>query len=144
VSGVGTAGTLIGAGKLLKEKINLKLYAIEPKNAPILSKSAPLNKHQIQGLSDEVVPKIYNKNLVDKIIQIDDNDAIAMSQKLCKELSLGVGVSSGANFLGCVLSGNNSASVFADSNKKYLSTNLTQNVQSYFVDKIKLISMKLL
>lgn len=144
VSGVGTSGTLSGAGKYLKEKLNLKLIAIEPKNAPILTQSSPLKKHQIQGLSDEIVPKIYNKNLVDKIIQIEDADAIAMSQKLCRDLSLGVGISGGANFLGCVLSGENACSVFADSNKKYLSTNLTQNVQSDLVDKIKLISLKVL
>ena len=144
VSGVGTAGTLMGAGKFLKEKLNLKLCAIEPKNAPILSQSAPLEKHQIQGLSDEIIPKIYDKTLVDEIIQINDNDAIAMSQKLCRKLSLGVGVSCGANFLGCVLSGGNSATVFADSNKKYLSTNLIQNVQSKLVDKIELISVILL
>ncbi len=144
VSGVGTAGTLSGAGKYFKEKMNLKIIAIEPKNAPILSKSSPLKSHSIQGLSDEIVPKIYNERLVDTIIKIEDNDAIAMSQKLCKELSLGVGISSGANFLGCVLSGNNSVTTFADSNKKYLSTNLTQKVESSLVDKIKLISVKIL
>ena len=144
VSGVGTAGTLVGAGKYLKEKLSMTICAIEPKNAPILTQSAPLKKHSIQGLSDEIVPKIYDKNLVDEIIQIDDNDAVAMSQKLCKELSLGVGVSSGANFLGCVLSETNAVTTFADSNKKYLSTNLTQNVQSDLVDKIKLISIQIL
>ena len=144
VSGVGTGGTLVGAGKFLKEKMNLKVLAIEPKKAPILTKSAPLKKHSIQGLSDEIVPKIYDKNLVDEIIQIDDDDAIAMSLKLCKELSLGVGISSGANFLGCVLSNTNAVTTFADSNKKYLSTNLSQNVESKLVDKIKLISVKVI
>ncbi len=144
VSGIGTAGTLMGAGKFLKEKMDLKMFAIEPKNAPILTKSSPLKKHSIQGLSDEIVPKIYDENLVDSIIQIEDNDAIAMSQKLCNELSLGVGVSGGANFLGCVLSETDAVTTFADSNKKYLSTNLTQNVQSKLVDKIKLISIEIL
>ncbi len=144
VSGIGTSGTLMGAAKFLKEKMDIEVVALEPTNAPILTNSAPLKKHSIQGLSDEIIPKIYNKNLVDKIIQITDNDAIAMSQKLCKELSLGVGVSCGANFLGCVLSGTNAVTTFADSNKKYLSTNLTQNVQSDLVDKIKLISLKVL
>lgn len=144
VSGIGTSGTLMGAGKYLKEKINLKIIALEPRNAPILTKSAPLKKHAIQGLSDEIVPKIYDESLVDDIVQIEDADAIAMSQKLCKELSLGVGVSCGANFLGCVLSGTNAATTFADSNKKYLSTNLSQNVESKLVDKIELISIEIL
>ena len=120
------------------------MQQFEPKNAPILTKSAPLKNHSIQGLSDEIVPKIYDESLVDDIIQIEDDDAIAMSQKLCKELSLGVGVSSGANFLGCVLSGTNAVTTFADSNKKYLSTNLSQNVESELVDKIKLISIEVL
>ena len=144
VAGIGTSGTLMGAGKLLKEKMKLKIIALEPKNAPILTKTVPLQKHAIQGLSDEIVPQIYDENLVDEIIQIDDNDAIAMSRKLCKELSLGVGISGGANFLGCVLSKLSSVMVFADCNKKYLSTNLTQNVQSKLVDKIKLISISVL
>lgn len=144
VSGVGTSGTLTGAGKFLKETLDLKLIAIEPKNAPILSNSAPLKKHLIQGLSDEIVPEIYDENLVDEIIQISDDDAIAMSQKLCKFLSLGVGISSGANFLGCVISKSNSATIFPDSNKKYLSTKLTKKVKSKLVDKINLLSIKIL
>lgn len=144
VSGVGTAGTLVGVGKYLKERTDIKIIAIEPKNAPILSKSSPLKKHSLQGLSDEIVPKLYDKNLVDKIIQVEDHDTIAMSKKLCQELSLGVGISCGANFLGCVLSGTNAVTTFADSNKKYLSTKLTQKVESSLVDKIKLISIKTL
>ncbi len=144
ISGIGTAGTLIGAGKFLKEQLNLILVAIEPKSAPILTKSAPLKKHSLQGFADEIVPKIYDEKIVDSIIQIDDNDAIAMSRKLSEKISFGVGISSGANFLGCVLSKQNCATVFADSNKKYLSTNLTQNVQSELVDKIKLINVTVL
>ena len=144
VSGVGTSGTLSGAGKFLKEKLKLKVVAIEPKTAPILTKSAPLKPHKIQGLADEILPKIYDKKIVDKIIQINDLDAISMSQKLCKTLSLGVGISGGANFLGCILLNENAATVFADCNKKYLSTNLTQNVHSELVDKIQLLSISFL
>ena len=73
-------------------------------------------------------------------------DAIGMAQKLCKELSLGVGISGGANFLGCVLSGCNGAiSVFADDNKKYLSTALADNsIHSQLVDEIELIGFEVL
>lgn len=144
VAGIGTSGTLMGAGEYLKQKLNIKTVAIEPKNAPILTNSSPLKKHTIQGLSDEIVPKLYDSKKVDSIIQITDEDAIAMSQKLCKELSLGVGISSGANFLGCVLTKANSATVFADCNKKYLSTKLTQNVHSNLVDKIQLLNISIL
>ncbi|MDE6583467.1 MAG: cysteine synthase, partial [Clostridia bacterium] len=98
----------------------------------------------LQGISDEIVPQLYDKSLVDRIIPITDDDAIAMSQKLCKQLSLGVGISSGANFLGAVLTKKKAVTVFADDNKKYLSTDLTSNVNSPLVDKIELLDFKVL
>lgn len=144
VAGVGTSGTLSGIGSYLKKKLSCKVVAIEPKNAKILSGKPPYKKHKLQGLSDEIVPKLYNQNIVDSIISITDNDAIAISQKLAKELSLGVGISSGANFLGCVLTGNNSVTIFPDDNKKYLSTDLTKNVKSKLADSIKFLNLKVL
>ncbi|MBO5884266.1 MAG: PLP-dependent cysteine synthase family protein [Clostridia bacterium] len=142
VSGVGTGGTILGIGKFLKQNTGSKTIAIEPQESPILS-TGKSGYHKIQGLSDEIVPKLYNKKLVDKIVQINSNDAICMAQKLCSKLGLGVGISSGANFLGCVLSNlNNCATVFADDNKKYLSTDLSQKISSNLVDGIELISYK--
>ena len=108
----------------------------------IISGKYPLKKHKLQGLSDEILPGLYNKDLVDGVIQVSDNDAIAMAQKLSRELSLGVGISSGANFLGCVLTGNNSVTVFADDNKKYISTDLAGLILTDFVNKIELIDVK--
>lgn len=144
VAGVGTSGTLMGAGLFLKRKKNALIIGIQPKNAKILTNNPPFNKHKLQGLSDERLPKLYNSKIVDDIIDITDDDAIKMSQKLCKELSLGVGISSGANFLGCVLSSKICATTFADDNKKYLSTDLTSSVKSKLVDNIKLISCKVI
>ena len=141
IAGVGTSGTLSGVGEYLKEKTDLKLIAIEPKNAPILSGCNSPKHHQLQGLSDEIVPELYNKNIVDTIIKITDEDALAISQKLARELSLGVGISSGANFLGCVLSKLDSTTIFPDDNKKYLSTNLSTPISTPLVDKIKLLSL---
>ena len=143
VAGIGTSGTLIGAGKKLKESLNVKVVAIEPENARIITGGC-LQKHKLQGLSDEILPDIYDKELVDDVIQISDNDAIAMAQKLCKVLSLGVGISSGANFLGCVLSNGNSSTVFADDNKKYLSTGLTIPICTKLVDEIKILNIRAL
>lgn len=142
VAGVGTSGTLSGAGAYLKEHKKIKVVGIEPQNAQILSQKPPYCKHKLQGLSDEILPKLYDKKLVDKVIQITDDDAIAMTQKLAKELSLGAGISSGANFLGCVLFGGNCATTFADSNKKYLSTDLSKPIHTKLVDDIKLLSIK--
>ena len=144
VSGVGTGGTLMGIGSFLKSKLGTKIVALDPKEASLLTFGRSMGKHKIQGLSDEIIPEIYDRSLVDSIIQISSDDAVCMAQKLCKELGLGVGISSGANFLACVLTGDRVVTVFADDNKKYLSTDLSGNLKSDLVDEIKLIGYKVL
>src|SRR5699024_5490822 len=105
---------------------NIKIVAIEPDKMPIISKGEKIGNHKIEGIGDDFVPDLLDKEKIDDIILINDNDAINMSRKLAKELGLGVGISSGANFLGCVLLSekidNGVVTVFADDNKKYLST----------------------
>lgn len=140
VAGIGTSGTLSGVGSALKNELGYSVTAIEPDNARIISSLPPYGHHELQGLSDEILPDLFEQNLCDNVIQITDADAIAMSQKLSRELSLGVGISSGANFLGCVLSGNNSVTVFPDDNKKYLSTKLSLPISTPLVDSIELLS----
>lgn len=144
VCGIGTSGTFSGVGRILKDKLNLKILAVEPLNARIVSGHPPYGHHALQGLSDEKLPELFDRALCDDAIQISDNDAIAMSQKLCRKLSLGVGISSGANFLGCVLSMSNAVTVFPDDNKKYLSTALGMPISTQLVDNIQLISFKVL
>ena len=132
VSGVGTGGTLIGIGKRLKEQDNqIKVYALEPEKMPMLSNGKIIGQHKIEGIGDDFIPDIFkrNENIIEKdIILIDDEDAINMARKLAKELGLGGGISSGANFIGAVLAQKNlegdMVTVFADDNKKYLSTDL--------------------
>ena len=137
VSGVGTSGTLSGAGELLK-KNGIKLIAIDPASSSLLTLGKSIGEHKIQGLSDGIIPKLYNKNIVDEIIPIIDDDAIAMAQKL-NSLGIGCGISGGANFLGCVLSNyKNVATVFADDNKKYISTDLVHEIHTQLVDSIKI------
>ena len=144
IAGVGTAGTLNGCGRYFKGKHNSKVFALEPLQSSILTLGKSLGSHQIQGLLDEIIPGLYPKDIVDDIIRIDDNDAICMAQKLAKTFGIGVGISSGANFLGCVVSGmDNALTVFADDNKKYLSTALSDNnLSSKFVDEIELIDFE--
>ena len=145
LAGVGTAGTLMGVGSYLKNKFDTKVFALEPLSSKILSLGVSLGHHKLQGLSDEIIPSIYDANLVDSIVSVADNDAIAMAQKLARTFGLGVGISSGANFVGCVLSGkNNVISVFTDDNKKYLTTDLTSDIKSELVDNIELIDMQVL
>ena len=150
VSGVGTGGTLMGIGTKLKEKYkNLKIVAIEPDKMPIISKGERIGNHKIEGIGDDFVPDLLDKEKIDDIILINDNDAINMSRKLAKELGLGVGISSGANFLGCVLLSkkidNGVVTVFADDNKKYLSTELVNGIEdndNYISNHVKLLSYK--
>ena len=145
VSGVGTGGTLVGIGGYLKRHTKTKVIAMEPAESKLLSTGKSLGKHKIQGVGDESIPRLYNKTIVDKIIAVNSDDAICMAQKLCNNLGLGVGISSGANFLACVLSGiNNCVTVFADDNKKYLSTDLTKSIKSDLVYKITLIDYTVL
>lgn len=132
VSGVGTGGTLMGIGKRLKENDNkIKIYALEPEKMPILSNGKILGQHKIEGIGDDFIPDIFKRNagIIEKdILLINDDDAINMARKLAKELGLGGGISSGANFIGAVLAQKNlegdMVTVFADDNKKYLSTDL--------------------
>ncbi len=145
VAGIGTSGTLMGVGKYLKENYNSKIIALEPKSSSILSTGVSQGKHKLQGLADDIIPKLYDKNLVDDIVSVTDEDAIAMAQKLCKEFGLGVGISSGANFVGtAICKYNNCISVFTDDNKKYISTDLIKPISTPLVDSIELLSLKVL
>lgn len=133
IAGVGTGGTLMGVGKRLKEE-NSKatIAALEPSIMPMLSKNKIYGAHKIEGIGDEFVPKIVDKSKIDEIILIDDDDAINMAKLLAIKLGLGVGISSGANFLGAVLLKDkikkNVVTVFVDDNKKYLSTDLSKTL----------------
>ncbi len=152
VAGVGTGGTIMGIGKYLKEKdSNIKVYPLEPSNSPTMSTGHKVGKHRIQGISDEFIPSIVNFNKLDEIIDVDDGDSIIMAQKLASELGLGVGISSGANFLGALIAqeklGKDSivVTIFADDNKKYLSTDLMKKepIKDEFLSTdIKLLGIK--
>lgn len=149
VSGIGTGGTLMGIAKYLKEKDkNIKIVALEPNKMPLLSGGKILGNHKIEGIGDDFIPQIVDKNYIDDIVVIDDEDAINMSRLLAKKLGLGVGISSGANFLASVLSsGNNVATVFADDFKKYLTTDLTKEINKdpkLLSNQIELLDMEVI
>jgi cysteine synthase len=134
VAGVGTGGTVMGVGKFLKEMHpEVKIHPLEPENSPTLRTGHKIGKHRIQGISDEFIPAIVNLDNLDEIIDADDGDSIIMAQKIADELGIGVGISSGANFIGALkiqnMLGPDSVvvTVFADDNKKYLSTDLLKN-----------------
>jgi cysteine synthase A len=131
VAGVGTGGTIMGVGNCLRaESPAVKLHPVEPANSPTLSTGRHEGHHRIQGISDEFIPPIVRLEDLDEVIGVDDGDAIRMAQALASSLGLGVGISSGANLLAALqvqdAMGGDAvvATVFPDSNKKYLSTDL--------------------
>lgn len=143
LSGVGTGGTLTGIGQYLKEKFGTKIIALEPAESKLLSQGDVIGKHKIQGLADHLIPKNYHENVIDGIISIGSDDAIAMAQKLCQKLGLGVGISSGANVLASIICGIDYAiTLLPDDNKKYLSTDLSKPIKSKLVDQIELLSFE--
>lgn len=152
VAGVGTGGTIMGTGKYLKEKRNeVLLCPVEPAESPTLSTGYKVGSHRIQGISDEFIPPIVHLDELDEIIAVHDGDAIIMAQRLAAELGLAVGISSGANFIGALraleMLGEDAvvATVFCDSNKKYLSTDLFADEprrREYLSKDVELLSYK--
>jgi cysteine synthase A len=133
VAGVGTGGTVMGVGRhLRKMDPAVRVYPLEAAESPTLSLGRKEGRHRIQGISDEFVPEILQLDGLDRIIQVHDGDAIRMAQRLASQLGLGVGISSGANFLGALMVQEELgpdavvATVFPDDNKKYLSTDLVR------------------
>ncbi len=131
VAGVGTGGTVMGVGAFLREQVpGIGIHPLEPANSPTLREGHKVGSHRIQGISDEFVPSIVELERLDRILDVWDGDAILMSQRLAREMGIAVGISSGANLLGALElaleQGPDSrvVTVFPDSNKKYLSTDL--------------------
>lgn len=97
VAGVGTGGTIIGVGKRLKEeKKDIKIYAVEPAESPVLSGGEP-GAHKIQGIGAGFIPKIYNSNLVDEVITVTSQEAFDMVRTILTNEGIFLGISSGAN-----------------------------------------------
>ena len=148
VSGVGTGGTLMGIGKRLKEEFEkFRIVALEPDKMPIISKGKIISNHKIEGIGDDFVPDLIDKEAIDDIELVNDDDAINMSKRLAKELGLGVGISSGANIIASILFQEKIdkpvVTVFADDNKKYLSTELMGEIQrnkKFISNSIKLLN----
>ena len=142
-----TTGEEIGVAKRLKEfKSDIKIYALEPDKMPLLSEGKILGDHKIEGIGDDFIPKIVDKDLIDEVITINDDDAVNMARKVALQLGLGVGISSGANLIASILKNENSSkpivTVFADDNKKYLSTTLSappDNNEKFISNQIKIL-----
>lgn len=129
VAGVGTGGTVSGTGKKLKEKNpKIKVVAVEPASSPVLNggKSGP---HKIQGIGAGFVPKTYDKDVIDEVLDIANDDAIRASRELAATEGLLVGISSGAALYAArILSqrpenkGKNIVVLLPDTGERYLTT----------------------
>lgn len=151
VSGVGTGGTLMGTGKGLKAvDKNIKTVAIEPDKMPLISQGKIISNHKIEGIGDDFIPDLIDKDAIDEIFLVNDDDAINMSRRLSKQLGLGVGISAGANLIGSILLqekyDGKVVTVFADDNKKYLTTDLTKDIddnKEFISNKIELLGYEI-
>jgi cysteine synthase A len=134
IAGVGTGGTVMGVGRAFRRRVPSALvYPLEPAESPTLTAGHKVGHHRIQGISDEFVPPVVNLAEIEGPVAVHDGDAILLAQRLARDLGLGVGISSGANFAGAIEIQNRLGgdavvvTVFADSNKKYLSTDLLRD-----------------
>ncbi|MCM3113581.1 cysteine synthase A [Lederbergia lenta] len=132
VAGIGTGGTITGAGGVLKENYpNIKLYAVEPEDSPILSGGKP-GPHKIQGIGAGFVPKILDTDLYDEVIKITNNDAFEFSRRAAKEEGILGGISSGAAIAAALKvakelgKGKKVLAILPSNGERYLSTPLYQ------------------
>ena len=96
VSGVGTGGTLTGAGRYLKEQdANVKVFAVEPEESRVLE-GGPHGAHKIQGIAPGFIPEVLDQSVYDEIIHITSEEAMEYQKKLGHEQGIFVGISSGA------------------------------------------------
>ncbi|MEA4832394.1 Cysteine synthase [bioreactor metagenome] len=151
IAGVGTGGTVMGTGLKLRE-INPKctIHPLEPMNSPTLSTGFKVGSHRIQGISDDFIPPILHMDKTDSVVSVDDGDSIVMARMISEFFGIGVGISSGANFIGACMVQNLLGderivvTVFPDDNKKYLSTDYSepQTIRGdSIISDIKLLDM---
>lgn len=129
VAGVGTGGTISGAGRYLKEQApEIQVIAVEPSDSPVLSGGGP-GPHLIEGIGAGFVPGIYDSSVVDEVVQVTNDDAIATAKRLAKTEGMLAGISTGANVYAAsqiatepANAGKRIVTIICDTGERYLST----------------------
>lgn len=133
VAGVGTGGTITGVSEVLrKRKPSLTVIAVEPKDSPVLSGGMP-GPHMVQGIGAGFIPDILNREIIDEIIQVENEEAFALARRLAREEGLLAGISSGAAVHAALRVAGRSENkgkmivvILPDTGERYLSTTLFQ------------------
>ena len=129
IAGVGTGGTISGAGSVLKEKYGAKIIAVEPTDSPVLSGGEP-GPHMIQGIGAGFIPKNYDSSIVDEIVQVENDIAFESSRQLAVKEGIVAGISSGANIYTALQvakklgKGKTVVTIICDTGERYISTPL--------------------
>ena len=130
VAGVGTGGTITGVGEVLKDKMKgARIYAVEPAASPVISGGEP-GFHKIQGIGAGFIPAVLNRQVIDEIIAVTDEDAAHYTRRLALEEGILVGISSGAACSAALKvaktlgKGHVVVTIFADKGEHYLSTDV--------------------
>lgn len=132
VAGVGTGGTITGAGQVLREKYpNIKIYAVEPKDSPVLSGGKP-GPHKIQGIGPGFVPEVLDTKIYDEVIQVTTEQAFEYARKAARNEGILGGISSGAALYAAITvakklgKGKKVLAILPSNGERYLSTPLYQ------------------
>lgn len=132
ISGIGTGGTITGAGSVLRENYdNIKIYAVEPMDSPVLSGGKP-GPHKIQGIGAGFVPKVLNTEVYDEIIKVTNDEAFEYARRAAKEEGILGGISSGAAIFAALQvakelgKGKKVLAIIPSNGERYLSTPLYQ------------------
>ena len=131
VSGVGTGGTITGVSEVVKKrKPDFKAIAVEPKDSAILSGGKP-GPHMIQGIGAGFIPHILNREIIDEVITVDNEDALAMTRRMIREEGILCGISSGAAVCAAIQTAKREENrgklivvILPDTGERYLSTSL--------------------
>lgn len=130
VAGIGTGGTISGAGEVLKKRFpEVKIYAVEPAASPILAGGKP-GPHKIQGLGANFVPEILNREIYDEIVHVENDQAFEQARTVAKEEGILSGISSGAAVFAALKiakelgKGNRVVAIIPSNGERYLSTPL--------------------